>query len=656
VYPNSNLYVKHLWQKFYVIFIFLSISLSAKPAELSVYDVTAKMQQAMKEHATYKTMCPLLAKRALQNFVILLDTQKALFLESEVDKWLNPTDELLQQVTVDFEYSRFDVFQEIFALVEPAIERRRSFEVRFITDEMPKDVSTREFKDITWCKSADELYRRLFRLRSYQVMMVRRLTSNISCPAIEALTCKKIGNMQYHIPQDKSEKKQFFCTQLLKALVSGLDSHSVYLTPGEANQFITAIEKRLSGIGASLLEDAEGFRVSKIIEGGPAQSSDLRIGDKIIAIDHEPVVGLDSIDVIENLRGKEGSVVIVTVIREVTICETTFSETKDISINRSNVVLNESRVEASFEPFGSGGIAVLKLHAFYQDAKNSSSSDLEKAFKRLSQEGKIQGVILDLRSNPGGLLTEAVDILGLFLKKGVVASTKDEKASIVHYRNIDTKMLWDGPLIVLINRLSASASEVVSQTLQDYKRAVIMGDDHSYGKGTFQTFTLALNSSNEVDPQGEYVVTRGKYYTVSGKTPQLVGVQSDIIVPGELCFLEIGEEYTKYPLENDEIPPSFDDSLQDVSFFQRNRIRRIYEEQKDIPLVNMLEPLDELKENSRKRLAANKLYNLFFDQWKKLEEGHGIECMPSCDFQMQEAVHVMKDYICIMAENHTKNS
>ena len=461
--------------------------------------------------------------------------------------------------------------------------------------------------------------------------------------------------MPQHIPLDKREKKQFFCTHLLKAFVSSLDSHSVYLTPGEANQFVTTIEKRLSGIGASLHEDVDGFRISKIIEGGPAEYSELRVGDKIIAIDHEPVVGLDNIDMVENLRGKEGSEVIITVVREMVIGETTFSETKNIPINRSNVILKDSRVEASFEPFGSGRIAILKLHAFYQDANTSSSAELAKAFERLSQEGKVQGVILDLRSNGGGLLTEAVDILGFFVRrKGVVASTKDEKGTIQHYRNVDTKMLWDGPLIVLINRLSASASEIVTQSLQDYKRAIIMGDDHSYGKGTFQTFTLALNSTVEVDPQGEYVITRGKYYTVSGKTPQLVGVQSDIVVPGELCFLEIGEEYTKYPLENDEIAPNFDDSLQDVSFFQRNRIRRIYEAQVHKPFFNMLEPLNELKENSRKRLSSNKLYNLFFDHWKKLEEGHGAEPLPACDFQMQEAVNVMKDYICLLKEKQSR--
>ena len=128
--------------------------------------------------------------------------------------------------------------------------------------------------------------------------------------------------------------------------------------------------------------------------------------------------------------------------------------------------------------------------------------------------------------------------------------------------------------MVLVDRLSASASEIVAQALQDYGRALVIGDDHTYGKGSFQTFTLTTQSNGAVDPHGEYKVTRGRYYTVSGKTPQLVGVQSDIVIPGELSFMEVGEEYAKYPLENDSIAPNFEDTLSDVPFFQRERIRR----------------------------------------------------------------------------------
>src|SRR5690606_13622424 len=134
---------------------------------------------------------------------------------------------------------------------------------------------------------------------------------------------------------------------------------------------------------------------------------------------------------------------------------------------------------------------------------------------------------------------------------------------IQRLRNIDNKLMWDGPLILLINRASASASEIVAQALQDYGRAITVGDDQSYGKGSFQTFTLNV-TSDHVNPQGEYKVSRGRYYTVSGASPQLVGVKSDIIIPGPLSESDIGERFGKYPLSADQIQASFDDDLSDI--------------------------------------------------------------------------------------------
>src|SRR5262249_27228595 len=147
---------------------------------------------------------------------------------------------------------------------------------------------------------------------------------------------------------------------------------------------------------------------------------------------------------------------------------------------------------------------------------------------------------------------------------------------IQHLREVEGKPIWEGPLTILVNRASASAAEIVAQTLQDYGRAVVVGDDHTFGKGTFQTFTLDPITNPKVNPQGEYKVTRGRYYTVSGKSPQLSGVFSDIVVPGMLSYLDIGESFSKYPLENDSIEPHFDDDLSDLSAFHRLQLGPMY--------------------------------------------------------------------------------
>ena len=186
-------------------------------------------------------------------------------------------------------------------------------------------------------------------------------------------------------------------------------------------------------------------------------------------------------------------------------------------------------------------------------------------------------MILDLRYNSGGILSQAVSVAGLFITKGVVVSIKDETGHIQHLRDLDGTTIWDGPLIVLINRASASASEIVAQTLQDYGRALIVGDDHSFGKGSFQTFTLNTTAKNEtVNPQGEYKVTRGRYYTVSGKTPQLQVCFPTLLCPGPFSESDIGEKFSKYPLDNDSISPNFDDNLDDIPYLQRDKIKMLY--------------------------------------------------------------------------------
>ena len=318
-------------------------------------------------------------------------------------------------------------------------------------------------------------------------------------------------------------------------------------------------------------------------------------------------------------------------------------------------MLKEMRFKTAYEPFGEGVIGYLKLYSFYQDREHSSAADLEREIRRLKQDHRLEGLILDLRSNSGGLLSQAVAVTGLFITKGIVVSIKDENGRIQHLRDLDGTMEWDGPLIVLVNRLSASASEIVAQTLQDYGRALVVGDDHTFGKGSYQTFTLTAADFDQVNPEGEYKVTRGRYYTVSGKTPQLTGVFSDIVVPGPLSESEIGERFAKYPLENDHIPSNFDDDLSDIPFLQRDKIRRLYrfglQEKQEIykPYV------EQLQENSRRRIAVRRNYQNLIKEIKKKDNGNADRCedFGQSDLQLDEAYSVMKDLIFLLHEQGT---
>lgn len=410
------------------------------------------------------------------------------------------------------------------------------------------------------------------------------------------------------------------------------------------------VQQRLFGIGAQLRDDLDGLSVIRIIENSPAsQSNKLKINDKIIAVDFEPVIGMEITEAVELIRGEKGTPVRLTLLRESGEGENRQNEKIEIELIRNEVVLEETRLETAFEPYGDGVIAHLKLFSFYQDPKSSSTSDIRKAIEQIKKDHLLKGVVLDLRSNAGGLLTQAVTVTGLFINKGIVVSIKDNTGKVQHLREVDGKPVWEGPLFVLVNRASASAAEIVAQTLQDYGRAFVIGDDHTFGKGSFQTFTLDPITNPKINPQGEYKVTRGRYYTVSGRSPQLIGVQSDILIPGILSQLDIGEKFAKFPLENDQIEPHFEDDLSDLSPFHRIQLGPMYKYNLQTQLT-VYQPYGEiLKSNSKARIDSNKNYQNFLKEIeKKNYDSEMIELFGQTDLQLVEAFNVMKDLIFLM--------
>ena len=260
-----------------------------------------------------------------------------------------------------------------------------------------------------------------------------------------------------------------------------------------------------------------------------------------------------------------------------------------------------------------------------------------------------------MRYNSGGMLLQAVNVTGLFINKGIVVSIKDQTGSLHHLRDVDGKTVWNGPVVALISRLSASASEIVAQTLQDYGRAIVVGDNSTYGKGSFQTLTV--NAQNgKINPKGEYKVTQGKYYTVSGKSPQLTGVKSDVVVPGSFSELEIGESFAKNPLENDRIAEQFEDTLSDIPFFQRQKIAKLYLFNLQPKLSKYTQHLETLTNNSQVRIEANKTYQEFLKEIKKKTDldKEALEYYDLNDLQLTEASNILKDLI-ILSEKENRN-
>ncbi len=485
-----------------------------------------------------------------------------------------------------------------------------------------------------------------------QVEAALRFNEESSDLFLQRIEKRRLNHESELLHVDAQEKNRTILSYVLKSAAAALDSHTNYFTPSEANQFMIQVQQRLFGIGAQLRDTMDGFGVVRILEGSPASQSKLKINDRIIAVNGEPIVGMDIVEAVDLIRGEKGSGVRLTVLRETGVGEEKDVEKHEIDLVRGEVVLEESRLETSLEPFGDGVIAHLKLFSFYQDPKYSSGSDLRKALEAIKKNHKLQGVMLDLRSNAGGLLPQAVAVTGLFINKGIVVSIKDSSGKLQHLREIDGRPVWDGPLTVLVNRASASAAEIVAQTLQDYGRAIVIGDNHTFGKGSFQTFTLDPTSNPKVNPQGEYKVTRGRYYTVSGKSPQLIGVQSDIVVPGILSSLDIGEEFAKYPLENDSIEPHFEDDLSDISALHRLQLGPMYRYNLQTIITTWTSYLEILRSNSGMRLEANKNYQNFLAELEKKNfDSDPIDLFGQSDLQLTEAFNILKDLIFLHREN-----
>ena len=345
----------------------------------------------------------------------------------------------------------------------------------------------------------------------------------------------------------------------LSAFAEAYDPHSTYLSPATMEDFAIEMSQSLVGIGAVLTSEDGVAKVVAIIPGGPAHRDTrpqrLVPGDKIIAVaqeNREPVdvMHLPLYKVVRMIRGKKGTKVILTV---QSASDPTGSTIKIVDLIRDEVRLEENTVKLELreKPDSTGikrTVGIVTLGAFYGDISGEgtagtkrSCADELKSLLLKAAEKKIEGILLDLRNNSGGSLEEAVKVTGLFIRSGPIVQILDRdwlwgRTRLTPLVDPDSSIVYSGPLVVLVNRMSASAAEIVAAALQDYGRAVIVGDSKTFGKGTVQSL-IKLGSN-----MGSLKVTTTKYYRVSGMSTQLKGVTSDIVVPSVFDYSGIGEE------------------------------------------------------------------------------------------------------------------
>lgn len=356
---------------------------------------------------------------------------------------------------------------------------------------------------------------------------------------------------------DDRQRKDWFAVYI-NAIVEEFDPHTFYFAPEDKDRFDVAMSGNFEGIGARLQKKMDAIMVNEIISGGPAwRANELEVGDQILKVrqsdEEKPVnvVGMRLDDAIKLIKGPKGTTVVLTL-------KKVDGTIEDISITRDIVELEETYAKSSTVIKDDKKFGVINLPKFYVDFENynkrNAASDIKQEIIRLKQEG-VEGLVLDLRNNGGGSLQTVVDIAGLFIEEGPVVQVKEAGQPKEVLKDRDKSIVWDGPLVILVNELSASASEILAAAMQDYKRAIVIGSKQTYGKGTVQNVLdlnrLVRNNSN--GDLGALKFTTQKFYRVNGGSTQLEGVKSDVVVPDRYSYIDIGEKDQENPLPWDKI-------------------------------------------------------------------------------------------------------
>ncbi|WP_026836515.1 carboxy terminal-processing peptidase [Gillisia sp. JM1] len=366
---------------------------------------------------------------------------------------------------------------------------------------------------------------------------------------------------EYFDFSEELERKDYFSVYI-NAIVEEFDPHTFYFAPQDKDRFDIAMSGKLEGIGARLQKKSDNITIMEVISGGPAWLSDkLSEGDIILKVKQEDeelpvsIVGMRLDDAVNLIKGPKDSKVTLTVKKKM------MGNIEDITITRDIVELEETYAKSALVNKNGREFGLINLPKFYFDMENyadrNAASDVEKEIIRLKKAG-MEGLVLDLRNNGGGSLKTVVDIAGLFIEKGPVVQVKSKGEGQEILEDQDPSILWDGPLVILVNELSASASEILAAAMQDYKRAIIIGSKQTYGKGTVQN-VIDLNQtvrSNEYGDLGALKLTTQKFYRVNGGSTQLEGVKSDVVVPDRYSFIDIGEKDYENPLPWDQIKPA----------------------------------------------------------------------------------------------------
>jgi len=561
------------------------------------------VQLLAKEHYTKRQMDAAFSGEVFDEYLRILDPTHIFFLQEDIDGFAKSKDELARKAAAGDVQFAFDVFnQRSLRLAE-----YRDFARDFLSKPVqydPDETYHIDREDAPWPKDVKEQHEIWAKRIKNELIVARMSDKAAEEDAREASAEAEKENAEDGAPKEEKKDESIapvvplltpeqrvqkrvdqLCTTVegmdpidvlegyLTAFANVCDPHSTYMSPATGEDFDIHISLNLSGIGAVLSSEDGYTKVVEVVQNGPAdKEGTLRENDRIIAVTQEGGEPVDVMDmplskVVTLIRGKEGSRVTLTILPARKGAQ---AAPEKITITRGNVPMNESHaqghvVEAKTADGQTRKIGVIELPSFYIDFNavrrgdtdyNSSGHDVLKILNEFNDQ-QIDGLIVDLRSNGGGSLTEAVVLSGFFIPEGPVVQVKDKASTQVLRDEDNGQIAYGGPMLVLVNRYSASATEIFSAALKDYHRAVVVGDPHTHGKGSVQVVTdlnnYMLYIASEKFDAGQLKLTNAKFYRINGESTQIKGVEADIPLPGFSENEETGEGALRHALPYDKI-------------------------------------------------------------------------------------------------------
>lgn len=525
-------------------------------------------------HYDPETIDDAFSESVFMNYIESMDGQHRFFIQADLNNFNQYKTKLDDQIKGSelefFDYTHQKYIQrqdQIKAFYKPLLERPFDFsldeEIDLDYEKMGYAESLSELKNV-WIKyfklSTLGIYsdNKEEELKKHKLDSTYVMLSDVDLEKQAREITRENMDVYFEVRNDLQRKDYF--SIYLNAIATQFDPHTFYFAPQEKERFDTNISGKFEGIGARLQKKNQQIRIVEVISGGPVwRDKLLEVEDIIMKVaqeNEEPVdiSGMRIDDVVKLIKGPKGTKVYLTV-------KHVDATVEIIPITRDVVELEDAFAKSSIILKGEKKYGIIHLPKFYIDFKDyeqrNAASDVQKEIEKLKKEN-VEGIILDLRNNGGGSLQTVVDMTGFFIKDGPVVQVKSTGGKKQVLSDTDSSVSWDGPLVLMVNEFSASASEIIAAALQDYKRAVVIGSKQTFGKGTVQN-VIDLNqiiSKNTHGDLGALKLTTEKFYRINGGSTQLEGVKSDVVFPGRYTYIDTGEKAQDKPLSWDKISPA----------------------------------------------------------------------------------------------------